>query len=90
MPKAAKKSVKKNELFERIKVVFDERVRPFIQMDGGDMELVELTKEKVLKIKMQGACVGCSASSVTLEYGVQNMLFEEFPEEDIQLLVINQ
>ncbi len=76
------------DLFERLKQSIETRVRPYIQMDGGDIEILELTPEKVLKVRLNGACVGCAASSVTLEYGVQNILFEEFPEEDIQLLLV--
>ena len=76
------------QLFDRVQQCIDEKIRPFIQMDGGEIELVELTPEKVLKVKLHGACVGCMASSVTLQYGVQNALNEEFPEEDIQLLLV--
>lgn len=72
-------------LFERVQRCIDEKIRPFIQMDGGDIELVELTTEKILKVKLHGACQGCMASAMTLQFGVQNALNEEFPEEDIQL-----
>ena len=75
-------------LFQRLKETIETRVRPYIQMDGGDIEILELTPEKVLKIRLSGSCVGCGSSSMTLEYGVQNILFEEFPEEDIQLLLV--
>lgn len=75
-------------LFDRVQRCIDEKIRPFIQMDGGEIELVELTQEKVLKVRLHGACHGCMASSVTLQYGVQNALNEEFPEEDIQLQLV--
>ncbi|MBI2639095.1 NifU family protein [Candidatus Peregrinibacteria bacterium] len=75
-------------LFGRIQQCIDEKIRPFIQMDGGEIELVELTQEKILKVKLHGACVGCMASSITLQYGVQNAINEEFPEEDIQLQLV--
>lgn len=78
----------KSDLFERIQHCIDEKIRPFIQMDGGEIELVELTPEKILKVKLHGACHGCMASSVTLQLGVQNALNEEFPEEDIQLELV--
>ena len=77
-----------NKIFPRLKDIIETRVRPYIQMDGGDIEILELTSENVLKIRLHGACVGCGASSMTLEYGVQNILFEEFPEEDIKLLLV--
>ncbi|MBI2453582.1 NifU family protein [Candidatus Peregrinibacteria bacterium] len=75
-------------LFGRIQRCIDEKIRPFIQVDGGEIELVELTPEKVLKVRLHGACVGCMASSITLQYGVQNAINEEFPEEDIQLELV--
>lgn len=75
-------------LFERIQRCIDEKIRPFIQMDGGEIELVELTPQKILKVRLHGACHGCSASSMTLQFGVQNALNEEFPEEDIQLELV--
>lgn len=57
-------------------------------MDGGDIELVELTEKKILKVRLHGACVGCMASTITLQYGVQNAINEEFPDEDIQLELV--
>lgn len=80
----------KSDLFDRIQRCIDEKIRPFIQMDGGEIELVELTPEKILKVKLHGACHGCMASSVTLQLGVQNALNEEFPDEDIQLQLVEQ
>ncbi len=79
-----------SELFPRIQTCIDEKIRPFIQLDGGEIELVELTPGKVLKVRLHGACVGCMASSMTLQYGVQNAINEEFPEEDIQLLLLEE
>ncbi len=84
------------ELFEKVKTCIDERIRPFIQMDGGDIEVIELVDSpidpatgkpthKVLRVRLHGACVGCMASSFTLQFGVQNAINEEFPEEDIML-----
>ncbi len=80
-----------SDLFQRIHSCIDEQIRPFIQMDGGDIELVELVDKddyKLLRVKLSGACVGCMASSITLQYGVQNALNEAFPEEDIQLELV--
>lgn len=57
-------------------------------MDGGDIELIELTPEKTLRVRLHGACHGCMASTATLQYGVQNALNEEFPEEDIVLELV--
>lgn len=79
-----------SDLFDRVQRCIDEKIRPFIQMDGGEIELVELTPEKVLKVRLHGSCVGCMASSVTLQYGVQNALNEEFPDDDIQLQLVDE
>lgn len=57
-------------------------------MDGGEIEVLELTPEKVLKVRLHGACHGCGMASVTLSYGVQNALNEEFPDDDIQLEMV--
>ena len=71
-----------------IKKVIDEKVRPYAQMHGGDIEIVKLTKAGVLQVRLHGSCDGCSMASVTLQYGVQNILFEEFPKDDITLEVV--
>ena len=88
--KSAKKSAKSNakNLLPRVQKCVDKKIRPFIQMDGGEIELVELTPKNVLKVKLHGACRGCPMASATLQYGVQNALNEEFPTEDIQLQLI--
>ncbi|MBI5413640.1 NifU family protein [Candidatus Peregrinibacteria bacterium] len=87
---AAKKApVKaKSDLFRRISKCIAEKVRPFIQMDGGEIELIELTKDKILKVRLQGACQGCPMASITLSQGVQSAIDEEFPDEDIQILLV--
>lgn len=56
-----------------------ERIRPSLQADGGDIELVDVT-EGVVKIKLTGACAGCPASQITLRMGVEQYLKEEVPE----------
>jgi len=81
---------KQSGLFARIQTCIDEKIRPFIQLDGGEIELVELTPEKVLKVRLHGACEGCMAAGMTLQYGVQNAINEEFPEEDIQLQLLEE
>lgn len=88
-PKEKKKPAKKSTLFGRIQQCIDEKIRPYIQMDGGEIELVELTKKGVLKVRLHGACHGCAAAGITLQYGVQNAIDEEFPDEDIQLELID-
>ncbi len=55
-----------------------ERIRPFLQSDGGDLEFVELDGTSVT-IRLQGACVGCPSSIYTLKLGIENQLKEEVP-----------
>lgn len=57
-----------------------EKIRPAIQSDGGDIELVDVTAEGVVHIRFHGACVGCPSSSMTLQHGIENNLKERLPE----------
>jgi len=72
-----------SKLLKRIEKCIDERVRPMLQMDGGEIEIVELTPKKILKVRLQGACHGCAMAAYTLQFGVQNAIDEEFPKEGI-------
>jgi Fe-S cluster biogenesis protein NfuA len=63
---------------EKVKEELD-RVRPFLQRDGGDVEFVAL-KDGVLQVKLQGACAGCPMSQMTLAFGIQRTLKEKLPE----------
>lgn len=74
---------KKNNLEKRVNDLIKNEIRPLLQSDGGDIEVVELTPKKVLKVRLKGACDGCACASVTLQYGVQHMIDEEFPNENI-------
>ena len=57
-----------------------ERIRPAIQSDGGDMELVEITDAGIVRIRLLGACVGCPSSTITLQMGIERNLKEKVPE----------
>jgi Fe-S cluster biogenesis protein NfuA len=57
-----------------------ERVRPYLQSDGGDIQLIEITDDYVVKVKLQGACHGCPYSMQTLKAGVEQALMKEVPE----------
>ncbi len=56
------------------------KVRSFLQADGGDVELIEVTDEGVVKVKLTGACGGCPMASMTLKSGIEKTLKEEVPE----------
>lgn len=57
-----------------------ERIRPAIQSDGGDMELVDVTDSGIVRIRLMGACVGCPSSTITLQMGIERNLKEKVPE----------
>jgi len=57
-----------------------ERVRPYLQSDGGDIELVEISEDLTVKVKLTGACYGCPYSMMTLKAGVEQALMKEVPE----------
>ncbi len=56
------------------------KVRSFLQADGGDVELIEVSDEGVVKVKLTGACGGCPMASMTLKTGIERILKEEVPE----------
>jgi Fe-S cluster biogenesis protein NfuA len=56
------------------------KIRPALQADGGDAELVDVTDDGVVKVKLVGACAGCPMASVTLSAGIERTLKEEVPE----------
>ncbi len=66
-------------LHDRVMHVVD-MIRPAVQMDGGDLELVDVTDEGVVQIRFHGACVGCPSSTMTLQMGIERNLLEHVPE----------
>lgn len=57
-----------------------EKIRPNLQADGGNVELVEVTSDGVVKVKLTGACCGCPMSQMTLKVGIEKVLKKEVPE----------
>jgi len=66
-------------LIDRVAMVID-LIRPAVQADGGDVELIDITPEKQVRIRLHGACVGCPSSAVTLQVGIERNLREHIPE----------
>ena len=56
------------------------RIRPSLQADGGDVELIEVTPNGTVKVKLTGACGGCAMSQMTLKMGIERTLQQEVPE----------
>jgi Fe-S cluster biogenesis protein NfuA len=57
-----------------------EKVRPSLQADGGDVQLVEVDENGVVKVKLMGACGGCPMSQMTLKMGIEKVLKQNVPE----------
>lgn len=66
-------------LHDRVAKVIGE-VRPYLQADGGDCELVDVTPEGVVRLRLQGACSTCPSATYTLQMGIQTRLQEAIPE----------
>ncbi len=64
---------------ERVKKALA-RVRPSLQADGGDVELVSVSEEGVVKVRLTGACGGCPMATMTLKAGIERVLKKEVPE----------
>jgi Fe-S cluster biogenesis protein NfuA len=63
----------------RVQEVLD-KIRPSLQADGGDVELVDVTEDGIVKVKLQGACAGCPHSQMTLKNGIERLLKENIAE----------
>lgn len=57
-----------------------ERVRPYLQSDGGDIDLLDVTDDMTVRVKLKGACHGCPYSMQTLKAGVEQAIIKEVPE----------
>ncbi len=57
-----------------------ENIRPFLQRDGGDVEFIAYTEEKIVQVKLKGACQGCPHSQMTIKGGIERILKEQYPE----------
>jgi len=64
---------------QRVQEVLD-MVRPALQADGGDVELVDVSDEGVVSVKLTGACGSCPMSTMTLKMGIEKNLMEQIPE----------
>ena len=64
---------------DKVKEVI-ESVRPMLQNDGGDIELVSIEEDNTVKVRLQGACKGCPGAAMTLKMGVERLMKERVPE----------
>jgi len=65
-------------MLEEVKKVL-EMIRPNLQADGGDVELVEITDDGVVKVRLVGACGHCPMSTMTLKMGIERTLMDQVP-----------
>ena len=56
------------------------KIRPLLNADGGDVKLVDVSDDGVVKVQLTGACSGCPMSQMTLKMGIEKLLKEEIPE----------
>jgi Fe-S cluster biogenesis protein NfuA len=69
----------KKAIMDRVELALS-TVRPHLHVDGGDVELVEVTDEMLVKIRWVGACQSCSMSAMTLRAGIQEAIQGKIPE----------
>ena len=64
---------------EKVEAALD-KIRPMLKADGGDVQLVDVSDDGVVKVRLQGACSGCPMSQMTLKNGVERIIKQEVPE----------
>lgn len=67
------------EMYDKVSSIID-NLRPYLQDDGGDIDLIEITDDLVVKVQLQGACGACPYSLMTLKNGVEQAIKREIPE----------
>ena len=71
--------MKQQELVTKVETALDE-IRPFLQSDGGDILLLGIEEGTIVKVQLQGACVGCSVNQMTLKSGVEMTIKKHAPQ----------
>lgn len=66
------------DIKEQVEAALD-KIRPVLQNDGGNVELIEVTDNGVVKVRLQGACHGCPMSQMTLKHGIERVILKEIP-----------
>ena len=64
---------------EKVETALD-KIRPTLNADGGDVKLIDVSDDGVVKVQLTGACSGCPMSQMTLKMGIEKVLKEEIPE----------
>jgi len=79
MPSAIENPAEPRSVRDKVQDVIN-LIRPAVQADGGDIELVDVTTDGVVQIRFHGACHGCPSSTMTLQMGIERNLREKVPE----------
>ncbi|MGQ1788057.1 MULTISPECIES: NifU family protein [unclassified Saccharicrinis] len=80
--------MKNNNHFKIIEEALEE-IRPYLKADGGDISLLEVSDDLVVKVKLMGACVGCPMSYQTMKNGIEQVVKKAVPEVK-EVLAINE
>jgi Fe-S cluster biogenesis protein NfuA len=80
MPASARVAPDKKVLLERIESVLDRLVRPGLAAEGGQVEVVGIDDDRIVQVRMQGACQGCPSATMTLTLCIEATLKAEIPE----------
>jgi Fe-S cluster biogenesis protein NfuA len=72
-------SRRRTKVKEKVEAVLN-KIRPSLQADGGDVQLLEVSPEGIVKVKLTGACGHCPMSQMTLKMGIEKLLKQELPE----------
>ena len=68
-----------NSLNEKIEEALN-KIRPYLEADGGNVQVIELTEDLILRVKFMGACSSCSMSAMTFKGGIEDTIQREVPE----------
>ena len=79
MPQANETSAAQPTVKDRVQVVIN-WLRPVIQSDGGDVELIDVSADGIVRVRFHGACIGCPSSTLTLREGIERNIREKVPE----------
>ena len=69
------------DLIEKVNTALDE-IRPFLAADGGDISLIEIEEDRIVKVQLHGACAGCSVNQMTLKSGDEMTIKKQAPQKE--------
>ncbi len=79
--------VAQHSLVEKVEIALNQ-IRPYLKSDGGDVRILEITEDKILRLELLGACGSCSMSAMTFRGGIEDTVRREVPEI-LKVIAIN-